>query len=169
MLPCVYVESARAIISNGVVEWTDEVSYDDYDIIKLVIPEGAMESSGAIVKSPLNIPFRSLESFSYCVSFESARPRFRIYLDTNGDDAVDTILRSDYQDFGTGEWSFATGGLGWGWTTPPGPWSPLTYWRNKYSDAQVLYVGLYLEYWGAHPEGIGKPLYVANFVCVKTF
>lgn len=163
-------------IYDGTAEWTSEKMHNGESVAKLLIPEGANVRSGAIVRTSLNIPLNTLESFSNYISHFSARPRFLIYLDTTGNDEVDFVLMSDYQDFGDGEWTLATGGLRWGWTSVDypltgsygDPWNPLIYWKNTFASAQVLSLGVYLEYWGTHPEGIGEPLYVSNFNVTRT-
>ena len=90
-------------IYDGVTEYTSEITHNGGSVIKLLIPEEAKTSSGAIVRTPVNIPFNTFESFSNYISYYSARPRFLIYLDTTGNNEVDIVLMSDYQDFGDGE------------------------------------------------------------------
>lgn len=162
-------------IYDGVTEYASEITHNGESVVKLLIPEGAKTSSGAIVRTPVNFPFNTLESFSNYISYYSARPRFLTYLDTTGNNEVDVVLMSDYQDFGDGEWTLATGGLRWGWVRANyplpgwgGPWNPLIHWKNTFTNAQVLSLGVYLEYWGAHPEGLGEPLYVSNFIVTHT-
>lgn len=155
------------VFGDGVAEWTSETAYTGSHSAKLLIPEGASESSWAIVKVPYGDSLESLKGFSFYVKYVAARPRFAVYLDKNRDGNVDSLLLSDYLDFGSGEWITGTGGRRWGWTEATYPpyrygdvWEPYEYWQKLYGDAAVLYVAAALEYWAAEPEGIGELLYV---------
>jgi hypothetical protein len=152
---------------DGIAKWTMEVCYSGSYSVKLLIPEGASDSSWAIVKVPYGEPLGKLEQFSFYVKYVAARPRFAVYLDKNRDGKVDSLLLSDYLDFSNGEWIIGRGGLRWGWTEATYPpyqygdvWQPYSYWHDLYKDAIALYVATALEYWAAGPEGIGEPLYV---------
>jgi len=152
---------------DGTVEWTDEVSHSGSYSVKLLIPEGASVGSWAFVKVPYGDYLSTLQKFSFYVKYVGARPRFAIYLDKDKDGDVDSLLLSDYLDFGSGEWTVGTGGLRWGWTEASYPpwrygdvWQCYDYWQDMYDDALALYVGVALQYWAVEPEGLGEPLYV---------
>ena len=152
---------------NGIVEWTTEAAHSGGHSLKLLIPDGASTNSWAIVKIPYGNTLNTLKHLSFYVKYIAARPRFMLYLDKNRDGNVDSLLLSDYLDFGDGEWTVGVGGLRWGWTEATYPpsnygeiWQPFDYWQELYGNATVSYVAVALEYWAVEPEGIGEPLYV---------
>jgi len=157
------------VIGGGMAEYTKEAARSGEYSVKLIIPVGTTSGSWAIVKVTYGQTLSTLQPPSFYVKYVAARPRFVLYLDCTGDEQVDTRLLSDYLDFGSGEWTMATGGLRWGWTEWKtygygDVWQPYHYWQNLYGNAKVLYVALALEYWAAEPEGIGEPLYVDGVV-----
>ncbi|MCW3998998.1 MAG: PQQ-binding-like beta-propeller repeat protein [Candidatus Bathyarchaeota archaeon] len=132
-----------------------------------MIPQGAPQGSGCMALYPCNLTLYSLLSFQVMTSYSSALPRFVILLDNNSDASADILLLSDYQSASNGAWVSSQGGERWGWTeanqnlTAYGStWSELGYWKLRYGNATVVYVGVALEYWAvADANGLGQPLY----------
>lgn len=160
-------------LGQGIAVWTTEEAHRWTYSAKLMIPDGASVGSWADVKVPYGKTLRTLSPPSFSILYTTARPRFVLYLDKNGDGWVDSILLSDYLADGSGEWIIGTGGLRWGWTEATSPfsewgqiWKPYEYWQDVYGNASVLYVAIALEYWAVvgnatfEKSGLGKPLYV---------
>ena len=161
------ISSTFERFGDTITEWTRETSYRGNYSVKLIIPKGSLSGSWAILKVPYSKTLKTLDSFSFYIKYVNARPRFAIYLDKNGDKEVDSILLSDYLNFGNDKWTMGTGGLRWGWTEASYPpfeygkvWNSYKYWKDKYGEMMVLYVAIALEYWAVEPEGLGEPLYV---------
>jgi len=148
----------------GVAKWTKVYSHSgSYSVVLNCSASASI--SRAVVKVPYGKAFGTLSPFSFYVKHEKTVPRFAIYLDKNHDGETDSVLISDYLVEGSGDWILATGGLRWGWSEGDGapyfyygdPWRSFTFWRDKYSNATVIYLGV------VHYQGLG-PIYVDDVI-----
>ena len=153
---------------SGQASLTVEKTHSSNSCVKLVIPAGAQAGSGCMALYQYNNTLNSLQTFQVYTSYYNSVPSFVIFLDTNNDSSTDVVLLSDYQTPSNGTWQLSQGGYRWGWTTTTpnlgtygkNGWYALNYWKNQYGDANVLYVGVALEYWSVNDSnGLGQPLY----------
>ena len=159
-------------IGGGIAALTNQTTHTSDSAAKLLIPTNAQQGSGCMALYPYNKALSTLLSFQIYTSFSSAVPRFVILLDTNKDNTTDVILLSDYQFQSNYNWQLAQGGQRWGWTESilqlgsyGKSWYDLNYWKNIYSNATVLSVGVALEYWAVKDSGgLDQSLYSDEIV-----
>jgi len=166
-------------VYDGQATYSNEKIHTNPYCVKLVLPTNARQGSCAIALYPYDGAFNSMSTFSIYISYNNALPRFVIYLDTNNDTLTDVFLISDMQLPSNGQWVLATGGLRYGWDETSASlsgygsnWQPIEYWKNKYQNAQILYLGVALEYHavsssninGVIINGLGQPLYADELV-----
>jgi parallel beta-helix repeat protein len=156
---------------NGTSSFTSENIHTSAASIKLVMPQNASESSMAIALYPYNHLLVSVGTFSAYASYTTATPRFMIYLDKDGDNITDSILVSDYQSASDGSWHLTAGGTEWGWVEANtnlswnNTWQSLDYWKGRYRDSTVVYLGVALDYWSPNTYGgFGLPVFVDELV-----
>jgi len=159
-------------IGDGLASLTCQETHTSNYSARLEIPSYATQGSGCLALYPYNGTLGSLQYFLICLSYTNALPRFVICLDNNSDRIVDFLLLSDYQLQSDGSWQFIQAGQRWGWTqaspsltTYGETWNILNYWRNLYADANVLSVGVALEYWAVKDaNGTDQALYADELV-----
>ena len=159
-------------IGGGLTSLTNEKTHNDAYSAKLEIPSGAPQGSGCLALYPYNNTLNSLDSFQVFTSYTDAVPRFIILLDLDKSGKVDDALISDYQFTSDGNWQETQGGNRWGWSETNlnlgsygQNWSSLNYWKTKYGNATILFVGVALEYWAVNGTGgLDQPLYADEVI-----
>jgi len=159
-------------VLNGQASLTSTFTLTSPEAARLYLPSNASEGSNAICLYAYNGTLNSLQSFQVYTSFVDAVPRLVIALDTNGDGLIDTMLMSDYQMPSNGSWQLTQGGERWGWTVASidlasygASWNTTDYWKTIYGNADVIGVGVALEYWAVKDSGgLNQALYADEVV-----